>query len=296
MSRMTKKGVFSILAFVGIAGCLGIITSCSSRHISDFAEPLPTSITLERQVHFVNSKGDATQVQPGTYEVSTIQDTLQLYGESTDNLLPLQTHTFTHKESIEAPTPLSFMDREDEHVVMLLYPDGTALEAVGSYSGIQSRAIRRRLTRRSPAIIKQQFRRAVLINRARLKIASHFTFRVPVQLNNLSSDINRVKIRCWTHIGNDATAYQNRIGEGEAVANVTNRQFNGTIVVRFNANQGKEPEDADRYNCSMLFHKPGIGFRQPGKFGTPLGNQKPAWLVSANGTSFRIHAQGGVNS
>jgi hypothetical protein len=111
----------------------------------------------------------------------------------------------------------------------------------------------------------------------------------------MSPEITQLKIRCWAHVGNDATKYDLRIGEGEAVAPISNRQYQGTVTVRFNATRGKEAQNADRYNCSMFFHKPGIGFRQPGKYGTSLGNQKPAWLVSADGTSFRIHAQGGLH-
>lgn len=295
MASMTKKRLFPILAFAGIAGCVGIMTSCSSRQVIQPTDQLPTSIKLEQTVHFVNPSGDTTEVQPGTYEVGENQGNLQLIGEMMNSPFSLRAHPTTHEESLQTPTPLSFSEQEDEHIIMLLHPDGTALEAAGSYSGIQSRAIRKRQKRVSRAVIKRRFNRAVLTNRARLTIQTHFTLRVPIQLNNLDSQINKLKIRCWTHSGNDATKYDRRIGEGESVANISDRQFNGTVVVKFNASQGKEPEQADRYYCGITLHKIGIGFRQPVKHGHPFANSAPAWRISADGSPFRIHAQGGVN-
>ena len=296
MPWTTRNKQLMTIALVGIVGYIGSLTSCASPQGIDSVEPLPTSINLERTIYFRNASGDATQVQPGTYEVSTTQGKLLLTGETPSAPLLLDTHSTTHEETVRTATPLSFSEQDDEHVVMLLFPDKTALAAEGSYSGIQERAIRRSKKRRiSPAIINRQFNRAMLVSRARPTIQTHFTLRVPVQLTNLSPDINQLKIKCQTQSGHDATAFNNRIGEGDTIAHVTNRQFNRTVVVKFNASQGKEPEDADSYYCGITFHKPGIGFRQPGKYGTPLGNQKPAWLVSADGTPFRIHAQGGVN-
>lgn len=288
-----------MLAFglAGILGWTGILTSCTSRSLNEETNPLPTAITLDRTTYFVSQTGEDIPVPPGTYEVSSEHGYLQLTGETTDHPLIITAHPTTHEETVTVPTPLSFSEQDDLHVLMLLLPDGKALEATGSYSGIRSRAthVTKKRTGASRATVKQQFDRARLTSRARVTIKAHFTLRVPIQLSHLDPDIDKLKLQCWTHSGNDATKYDRRIGEGESVANIANRQYQGTVVVMFNASQGKEPEDADQYYCGILLHKPGIGFRQPGKHGTPLGNQKPAWLVSADGTPFRIHAQGSVN-
>ncbi len=282
MPQTPRKMIFFI-ATAGLASVLGILTSCSASKVKDSDVPLRKLISLERTVHFSKASGDSTQVQPGTYDISSSQGKLQLTGDNTDKPIRLETQETTHDETVDTITPLSFSEQEDEHVVMLLFPDGTALETIGSYTGIQSRAVRRSGKRVSPAVIKRQFTQRKRIPQA---TPYHFTFRVPVQLNNLSPDINQFKIRCKTFSGNDATKHDQTIGEAEVITNLINRQFNGTIAVRFNATHGKEPEHADTYYCSLMLHKPGIGFRQPAKFGSPSANSAPAWRVSANGTSF----------
>ena len=277
------KQKISIIMFVGIIGCIGSLTSCTSKQIPDSSESRSTSIPFDRTIHFGNASGATTQVQPGTYEMNSSQGKLQLTGGSSGLPILLDARVTTHEETVETTTPLSFSEQEDEHIVMLLFPDGTALEAMGSYSGIQSRAARRSGKRVSRAVIKRQFKQRKRIPHV---IPYHFTFRVPVQLHNLSPDINQLKIRCHTFSGNDATKPDKRIGEGKTIVNLTTQQFSGTVVVAFNAMQGKEPENGDYYHCGMQFHKPGIGFRQPLSYGHPAANSAPAWSVAANETAF----------
>ena len=283
MSRVTMNYQLVTIAFIGIIGCVGSLTSCSTRHVANPVESPSTSITLDRTIHFMNAAGVTTQVAPDTYYLSASQNNLALTGKMENKPFILQTQTSTHEELVKTPTPLSFSEQEDEHVVMLLFPDGSALETLGSYSGIQSRAVVRKGKRVSRTTIKRQLRQRKRIPHA---TPYHFTFRVPVQLSNLSPDINQLKIQCKTFSGNDATKHDQDIGKAEVITNVTNRQFTGTIAVRFNAAQGKEPENADTYYCSLMLHKPGIGFRQPSKYGSPSANSAPAWRVSANGTPF----------
>ena len=268
--------------------CTLLAIGCLTSPIASANQKKDAIITIERAIHFLNNEETDVLVPPKHYSIHAAHSKGLLILKAIDGGQPIQlkAQEIKHDEPIPTATPLSFSEKEDEHRILLLQPDGTGLEAIGSYSGIQSRAARRMTSKRR--VIRKYLRR---IPRAP---ATEFTLHVPIQVQNLSPDINQLKIRCWTHIGNDATKYQLRIGEGEAVAPVNNRKFHGTVTVRFNATKGKEAQDAERYYCGMLFHKPGIGFRQPGKFGTPLGNQKPDWLLSAEGTPFIIHAQGGL--
>ena len=294
MLNMMRNWAACLPTVLAMVPCLALLTSSTSYPETGATESIRPMIEFDRTFHVFDAAGDPVQVRPGTYAVSANQGHLQLTGEMTDKPILLEAQPTTHEENIPSAFPLSFSEQADEQVLILLLPDGTALELLGSYSGILSRAASRNRTRVSSATIHRQFNRAQLANRVPKAIPYDFTLRVPVHLTNLSPDINQIKIRCWTHIGQDATKPDFRIGEGESVAPVSNRRYQGTMTVHFNAKPRKEAQDADRYYCGMLFHKPGIGFRQPGKFGTPLGNQKPDWLVSAENSPFRIHAQGGV--
>jgi hypothetical protein len=275
--------------FFTALGCIVLTLGCLTSTVAGADQHGRVTLTLDRAIHFLTNEDTDVLVSPGHYVIHADQPKglLVLQAMNSGQSIQLKAQRINHAEPIPTATILSFSEEEDEHRLLLLQPDGTGLEAVGSYSGIHSRAARV-ITSKTQVIRKY-------LGRIPLQPSSEFTLHVPVQLQNVSPDINQLKIQCWAHVGNDATKYDQRIGEGEAVASVTNRQYHGTVTVRFNASQGEEAQDADHYYCGMLFHKPGIGFRQPGKFGTILGNQKPDWLLSAENTPFRIHAQGGLN-
>jgi hypothetical protein len=275
--------------FLTTLGYIVLTLGCLTSAIGEGNQHEIGTLMLDRAIHFLNNEDTDVLVSPGHYAIHADKPKglLVLQPMNNGQSIQLKAQPINHEEPIPTATPLSFSEEEDEHRLLLLQPDGTGLEAVGSYSGIHSRAARR-IPSKTRVIQKY-------LGRIPLQLPFEFTLHVPVQLQNVSPDIDQFKIHCWTHVGNDATKYDQRIGEGEAVAPVSNRQYQGTVTVRFNAKVGKEAQDADRYYCGILFHKPGIGFRQPGKFGSPLGNQKPDWLVSADGKPFRIHAQGGLN-
>ena len=282
--------------FFTILVCILSTVWCSSSPIAGASQNEDATITVERAIHFLNAEDTDVVVPPKDYAIHADPSKELLFLKPMNGGQPIQitAQGIKHEEQILTATPLSFSEKDDEHRLLLLQPDGTGLEAIGSYSGIHSRASRQTRNRTSHAVIKQQFNRVRLTSRARLALKTHFTLRVPIQLNNLNPDIDKFKIRCWTHMGNDATKPDKRIGEGETVAHVSNRKFHGTIVVKFNAKKGKEPEAANSYACLLLFHKPGIGFRQPAKYGSSSANAKPAWLVSSDGTDF-VRSVAGVN-
>ena len=279
----------TICRFLNALGWILLAVGCLTTPAAWGNQQARATITLDRAIHFLNNPDTDVVVPPGRYTIHADQpkELLVLHPENGEPWIQIKAQSIRHEEPIPTATPLSFSEEEDEHRILLLQSDGTGLETVGSYSGIHSRAARQIASK--TRVIRKYLRRIPL------QPSSEFTLHIPVQLQNMSQDIDQLKIRCWAHVGNDATKYDLRIGEGEAVASVSNRQYQGSVTVRFNANSGKEAQDADRYYCGILFHKPGIGFRQPGKFGTPLGNQKPDWLVSEENTPFRIHAQGGLN-
>jgi hypothetical protein len=113
------------------------------------ASESPTAVTIEKSVHFNSPEGNDVLVEPGTYEVAGKEEELQLV--SKEGLTPIHIHA--------QPTP--FPDDVDLHIAMaipipgegiylaLVIPDHPGLEAMGSYSGIQTRGLSLRNLRKT---------------------------------------------------------------------------------------------------------------------------------------------------
>ena len=116
-----------------------------------------TTIAVEKPAHFPTTEG-ATQLIPiGRYVVDSV-DNAQLRLTPEDGPTPLVIGAALQSHDIDIPSPLvlAFAEREDEPHVLLLLPDGRALDAIGSFSGIQSRDVlraNRRYTFQTPSAI-----------------------------------------------------------------------------------------------------------------------------------------------
>ena len=113
------------------------------------------TIELEKTVHFLTPGGEDVVVEQGRYDVAQASEWLRLTpvgGEKTDAIL-VEAQPIDHHETIEVPTILSRSEQEDEYVIILLLPDGTGLEALGSYSGVRAKAVRRPTVRRPRAAL-----------------------------------------------------------------------------------------------------------------------------------------------
>ena len=113
-----------------------------------FATNTPT-IELEKTVHFLTPGGEDVVVDPGTYEVEAADEWLRLIpqrGHRIDAIL-MNAQVGKHEEVIKSPHAKSEQRGEDQHLVALMLPNGTTLEAVGSYSGVSSRGLSSRLRR-----------------------------------------------------------------------------------------------------------------------------------------------------
>jgi hypothetical protein len=73
----------------------------------------------------------------------------------------------------------------------------------------------------------------------------HFTFRVPVELNNIPSELRSWRIQIFI-IG----IADSLIAEKYHSFTV-NRRYNGTRVVKFDAKRGKNPRDAVEYRVHL---------------------------------------------
>ena len=108
-----------------------------------------STLTLDQAVHFIAADGSDVLVQPGTYQLEVAEKWLRLIpGERRDALL-LEAQQYQHEEILDTPKSVIEEKEEDAHRLMLLLPGGKALEAIGSVSGVRSRAVRRPLTSRT---------------------------------------------------------------------------------------------------------------------------------------------------
>ena len=107
---------------------------------------LPSAIELKKSMYFQNTAGESVQFNPGMYEV-------EQNGENALNIIPvgtgagdstaIQALPAGHEEDVEANTahliPSPDNNPDKRHLVYAT-PEGLALESVGSYSGVFSRA------------------------------------------------------------------------------------------------------------------------------------------------------------
>ena len=107
------------------------------------------TITLEKSVHFVTPDGSDVVIQPGTYTIEPAEEWLLVIpGERRDALL-LEAIRTQHNEALKAAKAMSQSGEADDYRIVLLLPGGKGLEAIGSVSGVRSRAVKRRPSSRT---------------------------------------------------------------------------------------------------------------------------------------------------
>ena len=101
------------------------------------------SITLDKPVHFVAQDGHDIIAASGTYRIEALEDrALRLIpSEAPSGTTPLIVAAIAlpHEQPIESRVALSVPNGEDEHHVVLLWPDGKGWDAGGTYSAVRPR-------------------------------------------------------------------------------------------------------------------------------------------------------------
>lgn len=107
---------------------------------------LPSAIELEKSIYFQNPAGEPVQFQPGIYDVEANgENALNMVpvGSGAGDAKPIQAIPAGHEEDVTANTahlvPSPDNNADKQHLVFVT-PEGLALESVGSYSGVFSRA------------------------------------------------------------------------------------------------------------------------------------------------------------
>lgn len=136
---LTTLSSFRVALVVAALALGGVLASLVA---ADTVPPNPT-IALQKAVHFLTAAGEDLVVEPGTYEVEAAKEGLQLtpQGGEGAKAVVVQAQALPHGESLTAPKIDVGPAGEDQYRVALLLPDGTSLEAVGSYSGVSTRAV-----------------------------------------------------------------------------------------------------------------------------------------------------------
>ena len=100
------------------------------------------TVTLDQPAHFTAVEGNDVQLPVASYRVEQFGDSgLRLMRVGAPPI-EIQATRIPHDESISAPLTLAVMEEGQDEVLhlVLLLPDGQALDAAGSFSGVQSRA------------------------------------------------------------------------------------------------------------------------------------------------------------
>ena len=146
---MARKLLVAILVLLFPAFSASHVAAGDSPSIkpTSAAEPVQVSTTesleviaLDRTLYFITADGTDAVAHPGLYEVQVAAPgSLRLKPANSSNALLVQALTIDHRKEIAEPVALSIRDGEDRHHVVLLLPDGQALDAVASYSAVRPR-------------------------------------------------------------------------------------------------------------------------------------------------------------
>lgn len=134
MERLSAK---SALKFY----CFTLILWLLPTGLPSWAEMVST-VSLEQPVHFMASDGTDVIVGIGTHEVDTLVGSHLRLNTTDGTTLFLDAQATTHSEEIEAPLAVTVVGEDTDviHIVLLL-PNGQAMDAVGSISGTRSRGV-----------------------------------------------------------------------------------------------------------------------------------------------------------
>lgn len=134
------RWVFSLLLPSLLWACT--TTERSSPPVSHEYGGTALAIQLDKTVHFPAPDGAPVLAAPDEYLVEQTTDAqLRLVPHTGGSPLIVAADQGTHDLEVSAPFPLVLALTDDERNILLLMPDGTALDASGSLSGVRARDI-----------------------------------------------------------------------------------------------------------------------------------------------------------
>ncbi len=140
-------GLFSVQ--ISVTNAQQVETLETSLRAETTPEPLlPSEAVVPRTAHFFAPDGADIPVPPGIYAVEKTDDAnLRLIPETGDPIVVAAQQT-EHDEEVDDLLAVSEQVADDEFHVVLLLPDAIAIDAEATYSGITTRATRKRILRK----------------------------------------------------------------------------------------------------------------------------------------------------
>lgn len=139
-SEVSMLKTLSLLIFLNglLIGCSAPLPTVSAGAAS--ADRAPMVMRFDQATHFTAPDGTPVLVQPKDYLVEpTVDAQLRLMPLNGGEPLLLAAEPVTHDIELSSSAPLLLALNEDSRNVVWLNPDGTALDAAGSLSGVRSR-------------------------------------------------------------------------------------------------------------------------------------------------------------
>ncbi|MGD9850861.1 MAG: FG-GAP-like repeat-containing protein [Nitrospirales bacterium] len=134
MERRSAKSALNSLGLTLISWLL--FTGLTS------SEEMTPTVTLKQPVHFTASDGSDIVVDSGSYTVSALVGPRLRLNGSNGGTIFLAAQATTHSEGLEAPLAIVVPGDDPDVVhVALLLPNGQALDALGSFSGVRPRGV-----------------------------------------------------------------------------------------------------------------------------------------------------------
>ena len=192
------------------------------------------NLTLERSAHFTMADGSDVVIEPGTYQVEAADPWLRLIpGERQECLIIGGYQNVHHEEEMSTSQSSDFLvEGDDNAVVQLLLPGGQGLEAVGSASGIRSRAVKRsRIAKATPK------RNTRLRRPAKTNIATKLQRSKTAQImkgstqSQLESKVQKLTLQV-NSLRTTIQTLQNRLAKLESVMQVNN---SGNVTINSSA-------------------------------------------------------------
>lgn len=134
------RGALSLLLPSLLFACTSIVKPAPP--VSHEYGTAATSIQLDKPMHFTAPDGTPVLTVPDDYLVEPTTDMqLRLVPAKGGPPILVAADTVTHDIDLSSPIPLLLAFNDDARNVVLLMLDGTALDAAGSVSGVQTRDV-----------------------------------------------------------------------------------------------------------------------------------------------------------
>lgn len=197
----------------------------------------PTTLTLDQGLYFLAADSSNVLVQPGTYQLEVAEEWLRLVPGERRNAVLLEANIIQHAETLNRPQAVSQSGEADEYRIVLLLPGGKGLEAIGSVSGVRSRAVRRPPTSRTRTQQQQATRIPTQSNRSPVTKKSQSTSKFSTQPNNaLAQRVQTLEQQVRTLEATIST-FQNRLSKIESAVQVDNAgNMTITLAGKFKVN------------------------------------------------------------